>query len=562
MPIDIERPADWAYKAEGSANVAWQYCGGDAALLGRILRMAKRPRVVTQRCESGPSRIFPSDPLVYAANVMRPLLGTRHVIPGVRVAVSPAFISAMQARLAALPGSVRPARRRHDRLDDSISSVVVMLDHSVILRPSSTAPGAPAVTLCVEIKPKSGVPQSSTAAGASGSAPCRYCAHQVLKACDEAGVSPRALRGDATVASAVARHLSQYCPLDLYSGEPARVRAALGRLAASPQNNLRVFADGQLVFSAELIRGLHGGAGEGDLPASVTEAAGAAALDAFPVLPALGGAPPPLLPSLATLDAVLRAYEPFRSAALLPPIHPAMQSVACPALPPAVDALFSALAAVLAAEAALLARLRALQADDGGGLSAVWPLFARLVAQSREPADPPLPPPDAPEAAQVYADAAPAIEAQLLEATAAGDAASAAAADALRSFLVSTCAKDCSLLVAMQLRPLRDGVAEDGVVSPTERLSTSVDAFAPALGGLGELEADAAVTPERVAAVLPAPLPPVRVDYRLAVVDLDPKPLGRLPHWVAQEAAIQEAWAQGGAAVWRALGREGGGCRP
>ncbi len=40
------------------------------------------------------------------------------------------------------------------------------------------------------------------------------------------------------------KHLSKYDPLDLFSGEPQRVEAALAALFAEPQNNLKLFLDG------------------------------------------------------------------------------------------------------------------------------------------------------------------------------------------------------------------------------------------------------------------------------------------------------------------------------
>jgi len=44
---------------------------------------------------------------------------------------------------------------------------------------------------------------------------------------------------------------SQYCPLDLYSGEPDKMSRAIEALVRSPQNNLRVFRNGELMHGEE-----------------------------------------------------------------------------------------------------------------------------------------------------------------------------------------------------------------------------------------------------------------------------------------------------------------------
>jgi len=46
---------------------------------------------------------------------------------------------------------------------------------------------------------------------------------------------------------------SMYCPLDLYSGDPGRMVNALTALMASPQNNLRIFKDGDLLHGDDSV---------------------------------------------------------------------------------------------------------------------------------------------------------------------------------------------------------------------------------------------------------------------------------------------------------------------
>ncbi|XP_068144213.1 LOW QUALITY PROTEIN: inositol-pentakisphosphate 2-kinase [Drosophila tropicalis] len=64
-----------------------------------------------------------------------------------------------------------------------------------------------------------------------GRCKCRYCSMQVLK-----------------LSKGKIKQLSGYCPMDLFSGAPGRMLDALNALFACPQNNLRVFQNGNLIY--------------------------------------------------------------------------------------------------------------------------------------------------------------------------------------------------------------------------------------------------------------------------------------------------------------------------
>lgn len=46
--------------------------------------------------------------------------------------------------------------------------------------------------------------------------------------------------------------ISNYCPLDLFSGNKDRMKLALLSLFFTPQNNFRIFLDGRIIWSEEV----------------------------------------------------------------------------------------------------------------------------------------------------------------------------------------------------------------------------------------------------------------------------------------------------------------------
>jgi len=373
-------------------------------------------------------------------------------------------------------------------------------------RPAAATPFGPVV--CIEIKPKCGFLPAS---------PCmhpphaelkrrltRYALHLALKRAEgTGGAGAAAVSGAPPLAPPPAPleegEAAAYCPLDFFSGEPARLARALRALARSPVNNLRAFVDGAPAWP----------------PASPPPATAAA--------------------GLASLGAALRGFG------------------APPGAPPAAAAAaaLDAAAAALAAEAPLLARLLALQRLDAADVEGIAPVYDSLMADLRrgsgggggggeleeaerggegdgeEGGAQPLgtdgrPPAAARAAASAGAPSTPPLLAAAAAAAAAAagggpaaavaalvDAPRAARLALLRDFLVAATAKDCALMVTLQ----------------------AVEA-APACGGS---TGGAGAGPWPRLLRLPGG---AAVRYAVAVVDLDLKPASKLPSYRALDARI------------------------
>ncbi|KAH8372785.1 hypothetical protein KR009_004999 [Drosophila setifemur] len=81
---------------------------------------------------------------------------------------------------------------------------------------------------------------------------CRYCSMQLLKVseCGESGITKVVLvfYSFQQLHNGKIKRLGHYCPLELFSGAPSRMLDALDALLACPQNNLRVFQNGNLIY--------------------------------------------------------------------------------------------------------------------------------------------------------------------------------------------------------------------------------------------------------------------------------------------------------------------------
>ncbi|KAK4270942.1 hypothetical protein QN277_019706 [Acacia crassicarpa] len=250
--LGIEDAADWVYRGEGAENIILAYTGFSPAYIGKVMRIRKAPKSGSQVVKSHTplteherllwkdvdELILSSDKealrKLLVQHVMKPLLGPQYVDAGMNVLVSREFLESVEKNFICQRPAFRVDTAQIDMCSDS---VLLMSDHSLFPN------GSPEANLCisVEIKPKCGfLPLSrfisdETAIKKSVS---RFKMHQTLKL----------HQGEIS-------ELSQYDPLDLFSGSKERIQKAIKDLFTTPQNNFRVFLNGSLIFG-----GLGGGA--------------------------------------------------------------------------------------------------------------------------------------------------------------------------------------------------------------------------------------------------------------------------------------------------------------
>ncbi|KAI7751745.1 hypothetical protein M8C21_015694 [Ambrosia artemisiifolia] len=211
LVLEAKDACDWIYRGEGAANLILSFTGSfDPRFDGKVLRVQKVKKngisceelssalsvheclLWKEDCDllSAPTREIAEH--LYVQHVMRPLLGSDHVDAGVRVLVSRDFLEALGKNIL----SQRPSWRVNDAdVNTQCDYALLISDHSVF--PHALHDGE--LSISVEIK----IPQ-----------------------------------------------LSQYDPLDMFSGSKERILKSIKDLFSTPQNNFRVFLNGSLVFGS------------------------------------------------------------------------------------------------------------------------------------------------------------------------------------------------------------------------------------------------------------------------------------------------------------------------
>ncbi|KAL3022727.1 hypothetical protein AAZX31_04G029500 [Glycine max] len=245
---------EWVYRGEGAANLVLAYTGSSPTFIGKVMRIRKCPRNGAEgMCMRSPSALTAHERLLwkdvdelisssdneiacqlFSHHVMKPLLGPKYIDAGMLVGVSREFLELVEKNVICQ----RPAWRVDNaQVDMHRDSVLLMSDHSLFTHGNLVS--IPCIS--VEIKPKCGfIPLSRfiSEGTAIKRRITRFQMHQALKL----------HQGEISL-------LSEYNPLDLFSGSKERIYKAIKDLFTTPQNNFRVFMNGSLIFG-----GLGGGA--------------------------------------------------------------------------------------------------------------------------------------------------------------------------------------------------------------------------------------------------------------------------------------------------------------
>ncbi|KAL8130625.1 hypothetical protein V2J09_019780 [Rumex salicifolius] len=256
--LEAKDSNDWSYRGEGAANLVLSYNGTSPELAGKVIRV---PKV------SNDGSLYENGHLVWSEHeqmlwkdagsmvtastkeiadqlfmecVMIPLLGgdslaiivlynfidkelLRHVL------VSREFLESVERNTLLQRPNWRVLASKVNMACDSVH---LMSDHSVF--PYGDSSEGPCI--CVEIKPKCGFLPSSrfiSEKNAIKKKVSRFKMHQALKLHIRQILQP-----------------SEYDPLDLFSGSRDGIHKAVNALFSVPQNNLRVFLDGSLVYGS------------------------------------------------------------------------------------------------------------------------------------------------------------------------------------------------------------------------------------------------------------------------------------------------------------------------
>lgn len=207
--------SEYVYLAEGGRNLVLKYVGQEKQLIGTVLRVQKNALSDLKFKYKSFSKKF-----------LTSLISPRFLQDAVKVEISDHFRNQINDKIKF--NLKRPENRRFQEINSTVRTACILENLTAKVGQSNSD------TITVEIKPKCGyLPMKQLLSYFSQnmkSSISRYQLHQVLK-----------LKQNKLT------RISEYDPLLLFSNDENKMLQALKALIKTPQNNLRVFLNGELV---------------------------------------------------------------------------------------------------------------------------------------------------------------------------------------------------------------------------------------------------------------------------------------------------------------------------
>ncbi|RCI04492.1 hypothetical protein CU098_012072 [Rhizopus stolonifer] len=206
--LDSWNSNDWSYLGEGNANIVLKYLGTNDRLIGKVLRVRKEESFQLQNAEFSQQ---------FLKRIVARLLGHDVIVHYEVVQVTYEFLNAMMCSIQ------RPAYRLEKTVNFNSTAALILKD---VTQP-----------LTIELKPKWGFkPHSQFIKHLKlKEKHCRFCMHSHF------------------------RHLNigDYCPLDLYSANPSKVKRAIRALLTYPdlKKTLKMSMDSMTMDDIEYVLG-------------------------------------------------------------------------------------------------------------------------------------------------------------------------------------------------------------------------------------------------------------------------------------------------------------------
>ncbi|KAI4339894.1 hypothetical protein MLD38_024779 [Melastoma candidum] len=254
LVLDEKDAGHWVYRGEGGANIVLSYTGSSPLFVGKVLRLQKALKG-EGNCLNGSSCLSEHEKLLwrcyeeivsaptegvagrlFVQHVMSPLLGPKHVDAGIQVHASKKFLQEIAKNIE----SSRPSWRIDASEVDTLSeSVLVISDHSLFPQSKYFNLG---LVDGIHFVPTIVTPKNISVYQLKLSLNVDSFHHRDISP-DENAIKRRVTRFRMHRVLKFHHHeiedLSDYDPLDLFSGSQERICRALKALFNNPQNNLR-----------------------------------------------------------------------------------------------------------------------------------------------------------------------------------------------------------------------------------------------------------------------------------------------------------------------------------